>query len=260
MLEAILIGLVAALGVFGDQLGSLYINRPIILGPLVGLILGNVEQGLIIGASLELFFMGAVSVGAYIPPDTIVGGVLATAFAISMGNGIETAVTLAMPIALLSQAIGNFFNVFNSIILRFTDKYGANGNYRGVVATHWLIGMLTIVRRFLLVFFAFYLGSEVVGNMINAIPEFVTNGMAAAAGLLPALGFAMLMRMTVNKQNVPYYFLGFALASYMKVPILGVAILGVILILVKFNFLDPKAAAVTAGGEVVEEVMEDEDF
>ena len=48
----------------------------------VGLVLGDLHQGLVIGASLELFFMGAVSIGAYVPPDTIVGGVLATAFAI----------------------------------------------------------------------------------------------------------------------------------------------------------------------------------
>ena len=57
LLQAILIGLVAALGVLGDQMGSLYINRPIILAPLVGLIVGNLEQSIVIGASLELFFM-----------------------------------------------------------------------------------------------------------------------------------------------------------------------------------------------------------
>lgn len=240
MIQACLIGLIASIGVFGDQLGSLYINRPIILAPLVGLVLHDVHQGLIIGASLELFFMGAVSIGAYVPPDTIVGGVLATAFAISTGKGIETAVTLAMPIALVSQAIGNFCNVFNSVILRFADRYAQEGNYKGVAATHWMIGIITIVRRFLLVFFAFYLGSDAVGSLLHAIPKFVTDGMAAAAGLLPALGFAMLMRMTINKQNIPYYFLGFALASYMKVPVLGVAILGLILIFVKFDFLNLK--------------------
>ena len=246
LLQAILIGLVAALGVLGDQMGSLYINRPIILAPLVGLIVGNLEQSIVIGASLELFFMGAVSVGAYIPPDTIVGGVLAT-----------TAVTLAMPIALVSQALGNLCNVFNSIILRWTDDYAAKGNYNGVAFTHWLIGMITVVRRFLLVLFAYYLGGDAVGNLINAIPEFVTNGMAAAAGLLPALGFAMLMRMTINKQNIPYYFLGFILAAYMGVPVLGVAMIGVILVLVKFNFLDKQAVTET---EAVQGVSDDDDF
>lgn len=256
MLQAVLIGLVAALGVMGDQMGSLYINRPIVLAPIVGLILGNLEQGLIIGASLELFFMGAVSIGAYVPPDTIVGGVLATAFAIASGKGIETAVTLAMPIALLSQALGNFCNVFNSVILRWTDKYAEGGNYGGVVWTHWLIGLITVVRRFLLVLFAFYYGSAAVSGLIDAIPAYVTDGMAAAAGLLPALGFAMLMRMTINKSNIPYYFLGFVLAAYLNVPVLGVAILGLILVLVKYNFLDKNAAT----GDVAMEVPEDDDF
>ncbi|MCB6585494.1 PTS sugar transporter subunit IIC, partial [Streptococcus gordonii] len=46
MVQACLIGLIASLGVFGDQLGSLYINRPIILAPLVGLVLGDLHQGL----------------------------------------------------------------------------------------------------------------------------------------------------------------------------------------------------------------------
>ena len=53
MVLACLIGLIASLCVFGDQLGSLYINRPIILSPLVGLVLGYLHQGLLIGASLE---------------------------------------------------------------------------------------------------------------------------------------------------------------------------------------------------------------
>ena len=49
--------------------------------------------------------MGAISVGAYIPPDVNVGGVLATAFAISMGKSVEAAVALAMPIATLALGI-----------------------------------------------------------------------------------------------------------------------------------------------------------
>lgn len=55
----------------------------------------------------------------------------------------------------------------------------------------------------------------------------------------------MLMRMTINKQNIPYYFLGFILAAYMGVPVLGVAMIGVILVLVKFNFLDKQAVTET---------------
>ncbi len=258
MTTAFLIGLVGALGVFDYQLGSLYINRPIVLGPLVGLILGDVTQGLIIGANLELFFMGAVSIGAYIPPDSIVGGVLATAFAISTGTGTESAIALAMPIALISLAVGNFLNVFNSIILRWTDKYAAKGNYSGIVTTHWMIGLLNVARRFLLIFFAYWFGVENMQGIIEAIPDVLIDGMDAAAGLLPALGFAMLMRMILTKQIVPFFFLGFIMAAYLGMPVLGVAILGIIVVLVKFGFLEPKSKAAYAGETVKEE--EDDDF
>lgn len=257
MLTAVLIGLIGALGVMDFQFGSLYINRPIVLGPLVGLVLGDVTQGLIIGANLELFFMGAVSIGAYIPPDSIVGGILATAFAISTGNSTEAAIALAMPIGLISLAVGNFLNVFNSVILRFTDKYAEEGKYGGIVATHWMIGMLNVLRRFLLVFFAFYLGVDKMQGLIDAIPTVLIDGMDAAAGLLPALGFAMLMRMILNKQIIPYFFLGFICAAYLGMPVLGVAILGLIIVVVQFGFLNPKKETTTAS---INEEVDDDDF
>lgn len=257
MLTAVLIGLIGALGVMDFQFGSLYINRPIVLGPLVGLVLGDVTQGLIIGANLELFFMGAVSIGAYIPPDSIVGGILATAFAISTGNSTEAAIALAMPIGLISLAVGNFLNVFNSVILRFTDKYAEEGKYGGIVATHWMIGLLNVLRRFLLVFFAFYLGVDKMQGLIDAIPTVLIDGMDAAAGLLPALGFAMLMRMILNKQIIPYFFLGFICAAYLGMPVLGVAILGLIIVVVQFGFLNPKKETTTAS---INEEVDDDDF
>lgn len=238
MIQAILIGLVAALGVFGDQLGSLYINRPIVLGPLVGIILGQPEQGVVIGATLELFFMGAVSIGAYLPPDVIVGGTLATAFAISMESGTETAIALAMPLALISLAVGNVFNIVNSFILRISDKSAEEGRVSGISFAHWVIGLITVVRRFLLVFLGFYFGAEAMSGIIDAIPQKIISGMDAAAGLLPALGFAMLMRMILNKRLVPFYFLGFVLSAYLNMPVLGVAIIGIVIVFEKFGFLN----------------------
>ena len=62
--QAILIGLIAAFGKFDCQLGTLYAFRPIVLCPLVGLVLGDLQSGLAIGASLELLFMGSISIGA----------------------------------------------------------------------------------------------------------------------------------------------------------------------------------------------------
>ena len=77
LVQSILIGLIAALGALDWQLGTLYAFRPIVLCPLVGLVLGDLQTGLAIAASLELLFMGSISIGAYVPPNETVGGVLA---------------------------------------------------------------------------------------------------------------------------------------------------------------------------------------
>jgi fructoselysine and glucoselysine-specific PTS system IIC component len=254
-MQAIVIGLIAALGAFDYQLGTLYMFRPIVLGPLVGLVLGDLKQGLIVGANLELLFMGSISVGAYIPPDVIVGGVLATAFAIATGKGAEAAIAIALPIALLSLALGNINDaVVAPLILRIADKSAKKGEIKGVSFAHYLIGSLNCLRDFILVFLAFKLGVNKMEIFLNSVPDVLIDGMAAAAGLLPALGFAMLMRMILNRQLKPYYFLGFVLAAYLNVPVLGVAILGLIIVLIKFDFLNPNTAHENEGG------TEDDDF
>ncbi len=260
LLQAVLCGLVAAYGVFDFALGTLYLNRPIFLSAMTGLILGDFKTGIMIGAVLELFFMGAVSVGAYVPPDVVVGGVVATALSIVNGYDTEVAITLAMPIALFSLAIGNLITIIQPFFLKRADGYADKCDDKGVVRVQWTLGLINCLRRFLLTFLAVYYGASIVETFVNAIPDWVTTGMSAAGGLMPAMGFAMLMRMILTKQVVPYYFLGFVLAAYLNMPSLGVAILAVIFVLIKFDFLnsnkdkDKITATSNAGGGI------DDDF
>ncbi|WP_010580783.1 PTS sugar transporter subunit IIC, partial [Liquorilactobacillus vini] len=76
----------------------------------------------------------------------------------------------------------------------------------------------------------FYLGSDTVKAILKVIPSFVTNGMNIAAGMLPALGFALLASMLINKKVAPFLLLGFVLSAYMNVPVLGVALIGLVIV------------------------------
>ncbi|MFR7762191.1 MAG: PTS mannose/fructose/sorbose/N-acetylgalactosamine transporter subunit IIC [Eubacterium sp.] len=259
LVKAILIGLVSAWGVLDYQVGTLYTFRPLVLSVIVGAILGDVHQGIIIGANLELLFMGAISVGAYIPPDVNVGGVLATAFAISMGKSVEAAVALAMPIATLALGISNILAAVTPVFLKIADKGAEEGNYKKVVFTHWLMGTITVVEKFLLVTFAFYLGADKIQSLLDFIPQFILDGMGVAAGMLPAMGFAMLLRMIVSKRLIPYFVLGFVLISYANIPVLGIALIALIIVAIKFGFLEDKPMMATAEGNA-QEVDDDEDF
>lgn len=54
LIQALLITLVAFIGYMHCYWGSTMNNRPIVVATLVGLVLGYLETGIMVGASLEL--------------------------------------------------------------------------------------------------------------------------------------------------------------------------------------------------------------
>lgn len=63
--------------IFGQSMS----DRPIFIGAVTGLLLGDLQQGLIIGATLEAVFMGSVNIGGQISADHSAATVFAVAFA-----------------------------------------------------------------------------------------------------------------------------------------------------------------------------------
>lgn len=227
LVRALLLGLLALVAYCNSCFGSININRPIVTSLFVGLIFGNVPQALIIGATLELVFMGAMAVGASNPPDIVSGGILGTAFALASGYNTATAVALAVPIATLILMLQNLaYSLVISLFVHKGDKYAEEGNIKGVEAMHFAGIAVSAVPFAIIVCVAFYLGSPVVEHVLNVIPKFIIDGMAIATGILPALGFALLAKMIMNKKVIPFFFIGFLIASYMGISIIGIALFG----------------------------------
>ena len=89
--------------------GITMLGRPLFTSLFVGLILGDVQQGVIVGAALESMFMGAIMVGEAVPPEVYASGVLGCAFAVITGTGTATAVALALPVSVfLLYSVINF--------------------------------------------------------------------------------------------------------------------------------------------------------
>ncbi len=226
------IGLIAMFGHSEDFLGTSLLSRPLVLGPLVGLVLGDITQGIIIGATLELIFMGNIKVGAAIPPDVITGGVLGTAFAIMSGKGAAIALALAIPISILAEMVLSGLFVFRPIFNKKFNQYAEEGNYRKVQWLHITSGLLKPLLMGFITILALQLGADVIKSFVEIIPPWVHSGLQVAGNMLPALGFALLMNLMFNKKVAPYFFLGFLLVSYLKLPIIAIGALGVVLALI----------------------------
>ncbi len=236
MTEAILIGLIALFAYMGDTFGYSQYDRPLCTGALVGLALGDLEQGLIIGASLELVYMGTLTIGGAFPPDIYTGGILGAAFAISTGTGIEGALALSLPIATFALLIKQLIYTFiRGYFVHKADDYALKSNDRGVASMHVWSTLSYPVLMAIIVGSCYYVGGPTVQTILDSIPAFVQTGLSASASMLPALGFAMLVKMIINKDLAPYFFLGFIIASYLNISVLGIACTALLIAVLVIN-------------------------
>lgn len=231
---ALLLALTAMLANGEYLLGSSMLSRPLVTCTITGLIMGDVKLGIIMGATLELAFVGSFSIGASIPPEIISGSVLGTAFAIGAGKSTAVALTLGIPIASLVLVVKNLCFIFVlPYFVHKADYYAKKGNSKGMDRMQLLGGFFSINLPIgLIVAISYFVGSPVIKSLLAVIPKFVINGLGIATGLLPAYGFALLLKMMINKHNAIYFVLGFALAVYLKVSVTGVAIFGACLALI----------------------------
>lgn len=87
------------------------VSRPIILSPILGFILGDVAIGLIIGASLELLWLNAPPVGAYLPNDETFCAAVATPAAFVAAHYMNDAAAAGLaliaclPISLIGRTL-----------------------------------------------------------------------------------------------------------------------------------------------------------
>ena len=211
-MKAFLVALIAGICKIDNRVfGMTMIQRPLIVGTLVGFIYGNPVEGMIIGAQFELLSMGLVGIGAHSGmPEITLGSALCTGFVLGSGTGTEVALALALPISTFGTTIGYLT---------------------------W-IPLNYFFFPFLVVLLGLLVGAPLFEYLIRVIPTFITDGIKVASNMLPALGFALLMQLTYNRELAPFLFVGFVIVAFLGMSNVGVAIIGAILAVLIFNFSD----------------------
>ena len=246
LVKAILLGLVSLVAVVDSRLiGRQNIGRPLILSTLAGLVLGDMKQGIILGASLELMSMGFVSIGAAGPPNMQLGSVIATAFAILSGATTEEALSLAIPVAVAGEFLSVLMRMVIAQFSHVADKAIDEGKCKKAVHIHlWWSFIFNCLVYFVPVFLAVYLGTDLVSSFVDASPEVITKGLTVSGNLLSALGFAMLLSTMLSKKMFPYFMLGFLIVAYSGLDLVGVTLFAVILAYILDKVLYGKGANV----------------
>lgn len=246
MFEALLVAVWAFICGIDKYDVALNIHRPLITGPVVGFLVGGTEGmqiGLVAGGTLELAWLGLVPNAGAQPPDVTMGTIAAVSFAVSTGQSPDVAMGVGMPIAIVMQMLVIGFFAMTSFTMGKADEYAERANPNGIdfllISTIALRGLLYAVIAFITVYFG-----EVAAQWIdqNAPKELLT-GLGLGARMVPAIGFAMLLKIMWSKEVAGVFFIGFVMTTYLKLPIMAVAVLGASIAVLYFYFSGNKQQA-----------------
>ena len=151
------------------------------------------------------------------------GSILGTAFAISMNQGVEIALALAVPIGLLMQMVQYLVYFIRATQMSKVEVYAEQGQFNKITRLHFGSILIFAIIYGFIAFASLQFGVELMRNLVDQIPQVILDGLDAASMMLPAVGFALLMNMLWDNRLCVFLFFGFILSVYLNLPIIAIA-------------------------------------
>ncbi|MGV3245092.1 PTS mannose/fructose/sorbose/N-acetylgalactosamine transporter subunit IIC [Staphylococcus sp. 11261D007BR] len=213
-----------------DDLHFNILGHPVFAGIISGLIMGDVTTGLIIGGGMQLTILGVGTFGGASRIDANSGTVLAVAFSIALGmNPQQALATLAVPVASLMIQMDILARFANTFFAHRIDAKIEQMDYKGIQRNFLYGGIPWALSRAIPVFLALVFGGSVVSSIVDYLNnelKWLGDGLTVAGAVLPAVGFAILLRYLPLKKHYPYFILGFIITAVMVTVFDGMSGLG----------------------------------
>lgn len=245
-IQSILIAVLCYLGAFQTpwlyyQGGWYTLSRPLVAGLFVGLILGDVQTGILVGVAIQAVYIALVTPGGTMAYDLNFVAFPALALgimAVKGGGDIKVAVSIAATIGILGSIIHNFTMVFMSFFNQRAEKAIERGDIKGLLFHQKVSPQIALfLVRFIPSFLTVYFGANVVKPILDSTPAYVLNTFSILGGVLPAVGIAILLKQIVkNKSMLIYFFVGFVCIVSIKLNMIGVTIIGILLAYFNFSY------------------------
>lgn len=202
------------------------LQRPLVCGLVTGMILGDPLTGAMVGATINLVYLGFISAGGSMPADMALAGILGTAFAITGNLDAQTALSLAVPIGLLGTIVWYGRMTFGSIFVHMADKYIEEEQYQkiwkaNVLYPQLMTALMTIIPCSLAAFY----GANYISGIIDALSGTTLTIFTVIGGMMPALGIAITLQYIFKGESRVFLFLGFVLAVYSGLDLLPLGII-----------------------------------
>lgn len=221
------------------------VGSPIFIGFVLGMIYGQVAQGLLIGATIQLVYLGVIATGGNVPADDVLAATIAIPIALQTGMSAEVAVGIAVPFGVLGVFVDQIRRTSNSVWGRWADKFAEKGDRKGIFRCAIIYpAIFGFCLRFIPVFAINLVGADAVSWLMGVLPQWIITGFSVAGGMLPALGFAIIIITIGRKDLLPYFFMGFFAVAYLGINTMAAAVFGsCIAVLITINARKNKKGA-----------------
>lgn len=230
-------------------------GRTTLCGLLAGIVIGDVPTGLAIGATLELMSLGVGMYGGSSVPNYSIGAIVGTAFAVATGSGLEAGLAVGIPTAALGVQLDVLGKMAGSFFLHKAQACAETLETKKMY--RWIMwgSLPRPLFLALVVLIALTAGSGAIQFLLDNMPPWLIGGLTVAGGVLPAVGFALLLRFMPFKKHFVYAMAGFILTSYLNMPMIGIAIIGFILAYLVYT-QNQRFDALTATGAIAKQAEE----
>lgn len=246
MFQAVLLGVVYWLAIGNLPFVGLWsLQRPLVCGMITGLILGDPVQGAVIGASINLVYLGFMSAGGSMPADMGLAGILGTAYAIAGGLDAQTALALAVPIGILGTIVWYLRMTFDSVFVHMVDGFIEKEQYNKI----W-IGNVLLPQIFAFVIcvvpctLAAYFGANYIQGILNILSGRILTVFQIIGGLMPALGIGITLMYIFKGEAKVFLFAGFMLAVYSGFGLLTLGVIALLVAIIYVQVTEQKPVAV----------------
>ncbi|MDQ5988059.1 MAG: PTS sugar transporter subunit IIC [Syntrophus sp. SKADARSKE-3] len=175
---------------------QLMISRPVVTGPVIGLVLGDIRTGLLVGAFLELLWVDKPALGNYIPPNDSLLTVVITSALILSGHGnapvsrelIVLALLVMLPLSGVSQKMDIWLITSNDKYSDAAFDDARRGDGTAIEKKH-LFALFRTFLAFVLFNFIFILAGTA---LLNILFPMLSPSILKALGMV-YIGFPVLM-------------------------------------------------------------------
>ena len=170
--------------------------------------------------------LGWANIGAAVAPDAALASVASAIILVLGGQGVDgvsSAIAIAIPLAVAGLVLTMFVRTLAVPVVHMMDAAAEQGDYRKIellqIGAIAMQGLRIAIPAALLLF----IPADAVRSGLEAMPGWLTDGMAIGGGMVVAVGYAMVIN------------IGFVVAAVSELTLIALGALGVAMALIYLN-------------------------